>query len=88
MEKAPWIVAQHSLGILPELARAKIESWYGPIFPDSQFSMLTAPDRELQHLLSGPAPNLHPLWTSPHLVYHFAVLSLQEKNVITITREC
>lgn len=75
------------LGILRELARAKIENWCGPVFPDNGFSMLTAQKKKLQHLLPESAPNFHLQWTSPHFLCHFAALSLKEKIVIITTRE-
>lgn len=87
MGKAPWTVALPSLGILPELARAEIGSWCGPVFPDSQFLMLTAHDKEPQHLLPEAAPNFHLQWTS-HLLHHFAALSLQEKKSLEPLEKC
>lgn len=73
-------MAQLSLEIWPELARARIESWYGLVAPDSWFSVLTVAGRESQHPLLGLAP-LHLQWTAPRLPHPSAVLSLQEKNV-------
>lgn len=78
MGKAPWTVAQPFLGIWQERARAKIENWCGPVFPDSWFSMLTAQSKELQRLLPEPVPNYHLQWTLPHFLGHSAVLSLKE----------
>lgn len=75
------------LGILPEPARAKIENWYGPAFPDRWFSMLTALNKEFRHLLPESAPNFHLQWTSPHLLCHFVALSLKGKKVIITTKE-
>lgn len=49
--------------------------------------MLTAQNKDFQHLLPETAPNFHLQWTSPHLLYHFVVLSLKEKKVIITTKE-